>query len=104
LVVARSYLAALMPGFRYRQTTALLDVGGYAFRAVGRQPIEIGWRAAFGEEAEEEGRDSGEKDERRMLPPLRHGEMVKLREPQVETNLSMLAHFSPQARYAGQLS
>ena len=47
-VIARSYLAALMPDFRYRQTTALLDVGGHPFRAVGRQPIELGWRAAFG--------------------------------------------------------
>jgi DNA topoisomerase-3 len=84
MVVARSYLAALMPDFRYRQTTALLDVGGYSFRAVGRQPIEIGWRAAFGEEAEEDGRDGGEKDERQMLPPLRDGESVNLREPKVE--------------------
>ena len=84
MVIARSYLAALMPDFRYRQTTALLDVGGYAFRAVGRQPIEIGWRAAFGEEAEEDGRDGGEKDERQMLPPLRDGENVKLHEPKVE--------------------
>ena len=83
MVVARSYLAALMPDFRYRQTTAQLDVGGYAFRAVGRQPIEIGWRAAFGEEAEEDGR--GEKDERQLLPPLRHGESANLREPKVET-------------------
>ena len=85
MVVARSYLAALMPDFRYRQTTALLDVGGYAFRAVGRQPIEIGWQAAFDEEAEEDGSDGGENDERQMLPPLRHGESVKLREPKVET-------------------
>ena len=84
MVVARSYLAALMPDFRYRQTTALLDGDGYVFRAVGRQPIEIGWRAAFGEEADEDGRDGGEKDERQMLPPLRDGESVSLREPKVE--------------------
>ena len=88
MVIARSYLAALMPDFRYRQTTTLLDVGGYAFRAVGRQPIEIGWRAAFGEEAEEDGRDGGEKDERQMLPPLRDGENVKLHEPKVEAKYS----------------
>ena len=50
VLIARSYLAALMPDFRYRQTTATLDVGGALFRAVGRQPIELGWKAAFGPE------------------------------------------------------
>ena len=84
MIVARSYLAALMPDYRYRQTTALLDVQGHAFRAVGRQPIEVGWRAAFGEENESDGRDGGEDDERQMLPTLRDGESVNLREPKVE--------------------
>jgi DNA topoisomerase-3 len=35
-VIARAYLAALMPDFRYRQTTAALDVRGFEFRASGR--------------------------------------------------------------------
>jgi DNA topoisomerase-3 len=48
-VIARAYLAALMPDFRYRQTTATLDVHGFEFRASGRQPIDLGWRAAFPE-------------------------------------------------------
>jgi DNA topoisomerase III len=46
-VIARAYLAVLMPDFRYRQTTATLDVRGFEFRASGRQPIDLGWRAAF---------------------------------------------------------
>ena len=46
-VVARSYLAALMADYRYRQTTVTLDVHAHAFLALGRQPIEPGWRAAF---------------------------------------------------------
>jgi DNA topoisomerase III len=36
-----------MPDFRYRQTTATLDVRGFEFRAAGRQPIDLGWRAAL---------------------------------------------------------
>ena len=85
MVIARSYLAALMPDFRYRQTTASLDVGGAAFQAVGRQPIEIGWRAVYGEEDERQGRDGEDtKDDRQMLPPLRDGETVGLSEPAVE--------------------
>jgi DNA topoisomerase-3 len=79
MIIARSYLTALMPDFRYRQTTALLDVHGHAFRAVGRQPIEIGWRAAFGEDAEPEGDEGGQ-----LLPPLRNGEPASLSNPKVE--------------------
>jgi DNA topoisomerase III len=78
LIIARSYLAALMPDFRYRQTTATLDVAGHLFRAVGRQPIELGWRAAFGEEEDKAEEGS------QLLPPLKDGEPTLLSEPKVE--------------------
>ena len=79
-VIARSYLAAVMPDHRYRQTTATLDVHGHAFRAVGRQPIEPGWRAAFPDwrPAEERGEDA------QPLPALRHGEIAGLSDAAVE--------------------
>jgi DNA topoisomerase-3 len=79
-VVARAYLAAVMPDFRYRQTTATLDVRGFAFRAAGRQPIDLGWRAAFPEwqPADEKGEDA------QMLPALRNGETAKLQNPTIE--------------------
>ena len=79
-VVARSYLAALMPDHRYRQTTATLDVHGHAFRATGRQILELGWRAAFPDwrPAEERSEDA------QPLPTLRDGEAVRLLEAEVE--------------------
>src|ERR1700689_1358857 len=79
-VIARAYLAALMPDFRYRQTTATLDVRGFEFRATGRQPIDLGWRAAFPEwqPANEKG------DEAQLLPPLRNGETAQLQDPKIE--------------------
>ncbi len=79
-VIARAYLAAMMPDFRYRQTTAGLDVQGHAFRAAGRQPIKLGWRAAFPEwtPAEEKG------DEAQLLPALRDGEGTVLSDPVAE--------------------
>ena len=83
-VIARAYLAAAMPDFRYRQTTATIDVKGpegkYLFRAVGRQPLEMGWRAAFPEwvPAEEKGEDA------QLLPILRDGEAASLGEAKVE--------------------
>lgn len=79
-VIARAYLAALMPDFRYRQTTATLDVKGFPFKATGRQPIDPGWRAAFPEwqPADEKG------DEAQVLPPMRNGEIARLRDAAVE--------------------
>jgi DNA topoisomerase-3 len=79
-VIARSYLSALMPDFRYRQTTVTLDVQAHPFRATGRQPIEPGWRAAFPDwqPAEETGEDA------QLLPPLTHGETALLRDAAVE--------------------
>ena len=70
----------MMPDFRFRQTTAVLDVQGHAFRAAGRQPIELGWRAAFPDwkPAEEKG------DEAQLLPSLRDGEAARLQDSVVE--------------------
>ena len=80
-VIARAYLAALMPDFRYRQTTATLDVKGFPFKATGRQPIDLGWRAAFPEwqPADEKG-DGGQ-----LLPAMRDGDTARLHNPTVET-------------------
>ena len=78
-VIARAYLAALMPDFRYRQTTATLDVRGFEFRAAGRQPIDLGWRAAF-----PEWQPADEKGDEALLPPLRNGETAQLQDPKIE--------------------
>src|ERR1700716_282760 len=79
-VIARAYLAVLMPDFRYRQTTATLDVRGFEFRASGRQPIDLGWGAAFPEwqTADEKG------DEAQLLPALLNGETALLLDPKIE--------------------
>ena len=78
--VARSYLASVMPDYRYRQTTVTMDVRGFEFRATGRQPIEAGWRAAFPDWRPDE--EKGEAAQ--ALPPLRDGETARLCDPEVE--------------------
>jgi DNA topoisomerase-3 len=69
-----------MPDFRYRQTTATLDVGGFPFKATGRQHIDLGWRAAFPEwqPADEKG------DDAQLLPLMRNGETARLWNPAIE--------------------
>ena len=78
--VARSYLASVMPDYRYRQTTVTLDVRGFEFRATGRQRIEAGWRGAFPDWKPDE--EKGEAAQ--ALPPLRDGEAARLRDPGIE--------------------
>src|ERR1700737_4146169 len=69
-----------MPDLRYRQTSAALDVRGFEFRAAGRQPIDLGWRAAFPDwqPADEKG------DEAQLLPPLHNGETAMLQDPKIK--------------------
>ena len=78
--VARSYLASVMPAYRYRQTTVTLDAHGFEFRAAGRQPIEAGWRDAFPDwrPAEEKGEAA------QVLPGFRDKESARLRDPEIE--------------------
>ena len=79
-VVARSYLAAVMPDYRYRQTTVTMDVGGFEFRAAGRQPVEAGWRDAFPGWQPDEEKDAAAQ----VLPVLGDGETARLVEPAIE--------------------
>ena len=79
-VIARAYLAALMPDFRYRQTTATLNVRGFEFHASGRQPIDLGWRAAFPDWQPADEKD----DEAQLLPAIRNGETAQLQDPKIE--------------------
>ena len=79
-VVARSYLAAVMPDYRYRQTTVTLDVRGFEFRAAGRQPVEAGWRDAFPGWQPQEEKDAAAQ----ALPVLTDCEPARLHEPAIE--------------------
>ena len=78
--VARSYLASVMPDYRYRQTAVTLDARGFEFRATGRQPLESGWRDAFPDwrPAEEKGEAA------QALPVLHDREAARLRDPGIE--------------------
>ncbi|QCG96702.1 DNA topoisomerase III [Azospirillum sp. TSA2s] len=92
-LICRSYLAAVMPDYEYRQTSVTMPVpvpsagGGkpVTFRAVGRIPLKLGWKAAFGS-AESDDRFGGKPEEEaeQTLPPLTDGELATLSDPKVE--------------------
>jgi DNA topoisomerase-3 len=83
-LICRSYLAAMMPDFEYRQTVVTMEVpvpGAKAaeFRATGRIPLVQGWKAVYGGVDPEVGEEAEQ-----TLPALTDGEEAVLREPKVE--------------------
>jgi DNA topoisomerase III len=84
-LICRSYLAAVMPDYEYRQTSVgmavPLDGKPIPFRAVGRIPLKLGWKAAF---ASAESNGKPEEETEQTLPPLTDGEAATLSDPKVE--------------------
>ena len=96
-LVCRSYLAAVMPDYEYRQTVATISVpvpGGPSaeFRATGRIPLRLGLKTAYGALPQEQ---DGEGEPEQTLPPLTDGEAVTLTDPKVEAKRTQ-----PPPRYS----
>src|SRR5271165_4658606 len=82
--ICRSYLAAVMPDYEYRQTVVTMSVpvpGKVAaeFRAVGRIPLRLGWKAVY--QAID---PDAEAEVEQTLPLLSDGEKAILSDPRVE--------------------
>ena len=96
-LICRSYLAAVMPDYEYRETVAMINVpvpGGPTaeFRATGHIPLRLGWKAVYGVLLQEK---EGESEPGQTLPPLTDGETVTLTEPKVEAKRTQ-----PPPRYS----
>ena len=93
-LICRSYLAAVMPDFEYRQTVVTMqvplpDTKDAEFRATGRIPLVEGWKAVYGGGDPEAGKETEQ-----TLPALTNGESAVLLEPKVEAKRTM-----PPPRY-----
>jgi DNA topoisomerase III len=96
-LICRSYLAAVMPDYEYRQTVATMNVpvsGGTPaeFRATGRIPLKLGWKAVYGAKVPDEGQEN---DAEQTLPTLTDGEAATLTDPKVEAKRTQ-----PPPRYS----
>src|SRR5215471_14712299 len=96
-LICRSYLAAVMPDYEYRQTIATVSVpvpGGPSaeFRATGHTPLRLGWKTVYGALLPEK---DGEGEPEQTLPPLSDGEPVMLTDPKVEAKRTQ-----PPPRYS----
>ncbi len=96
-LICRSYLAAVMPDYEYRQTVATMSVpvaGGPApeFRATGRIPLRLGWKAVYGATMPDHDQEN---DTDQPLPDLTDGEVATLTDPKVEAKRTQ-----PPPRYS----
>ena len=90
-LICRSYLAAVMPDFEYRQTVTTMNVPladqklstSAQFRATGRIPLIPGWKAAF-VTAEPDATEVKEKENEQTLPKLLDGELATLNRPRAQ--------------------
>lgn len=95
-LICRSYLAAVMPDFEFRQTIVTMQVpvpeaglsASAEFRASGRIPLRQGWKAAFGN-AEPDPDPANDKstasESEQTLPPLADGRTATLSRPRVQS-------------------
>ena len=83
-LICRSYLAAVMPDYEYRQTVVTMSVPvpdkvAAEFRAVGRIPLRLGWKAVY--QAID---PDAEAEAEQMLPTLGDGENAIMSDARVE--------------------
>jgi len=78
-LVARRYLAQFYPAFEFNETKIEVRVGDDVFRAAGREPVVMGWRALLADSPPEEtldDRDEPDTGADQQLPAVRQGEAV----------------------------
>jgi DNA topoisomerase-3 len=90
-LICRSYLAAVMPDYEYRQTVATMRVPvpgalPVEFRAVGHIPLKQGWKTVYGaaEPEPENVKEGGDAEAEQRLPELVDGEPATLTRPRVD--------------------
>jgi DNA topoisomerase-3 len=94
-LICRSYLAVIMPDYEYRQTVVTMpaplpDGGSAEFRAVGRVPLRLGWKAVY-----QIGEAEPDSEAEQTLPPINDGDAAILWETKVEAKRTQ-----PPPRYS----
>jgi DNA topoisomerase-3 len=77
-LVARRFLAVFHPEAVFERTRVETTVQTHVFRTSGRVLLQPGWRAVYGETAEERTQDDDSGGDQ-LLPRLEHGERVETR-------------------------
>ena len=74
-MIAKRFLAVLMPPFEYEETKVFAEIGGETFTAKGKTVQSQGWKAVY--DFADEDDDEEEKDQ--TLPKLAKGDTLSVR-------------------------
>lgn len=92
-LVARRFLAVLLPPFEYEEVTLTLTIDGETFHARGKVVKEPGWRAAYDRSFDLEEED-GDEEREQSLPDLKQREQLT-----VQAVRSVPGKTAPPKRY-----
>ena len=76
-LVARRFLAVLLPPFEYEEVSLKLTIDGETFHARGKVVKELGWKAAYDRSFDLE-EDSDEEEREQSLPDLKQGDKLSV--------------------------
>lgn len=94
-LVARRFLAVLLPPCEYEEVRLTLTVDGETFTAKGKTMKNPGWRAAYDRTFSLDEEEDDDADERaQALPPLRQGDRVEILSARAN-----VGHTAPPKRY-----
>jgi DNA topoisomerase III len=79
-LVAKRFLSVFHPEAVFERTRVETTVREHVFRTSGRRLLEAGWKAVYGEEADDGQRGDDDTGGDQMLPKLEQGEAVKVTE------------------------
>jgi len=82
-LIARRFLAALMPDAEGFTTTISSVISGYLFKASGLAIVKPGWKAVWGKDGEPVDKKPKDGEEEAILPPVKDGTMARNREVEV---------------------
>jgi DNA topoisomerase III len=78
-LVAKRFLAVFHPEAVFERTRVETTVADHAFRTSGRRLVEAGWKAVYGEEAQDARGADDDSGGDQLLPRLERGETVETR-------------------------
>lgn len=77
-LVARRFMAVLMPPYEYEELKLTFSCGGETLHAMGRRVIKEGWKAAYGAFEPSEETDDAEDEREQELPDIKQGDTIEL--------------------------
>lgn len=102
-LIARRFLAALMPDAEGYTTTISSVISGYLFKASGLAIAKPGWKAVWGKEGEPDDKKPAEGDEEALLPAVKDGTLARNHDVEVLAKVTKPPHHYTEGTLLGAM-